>query len=234
LKGADICALEPERAARALVDGGFTPRYDYALQTMKEVPYNKWRVYDPEDSVRFYALRLREAGMIKSTPQRLIAQGTGLAVPQRAEDGAEGMISTNESPGTEFSRRELLAGTSMLGAATLLGLPRTAAAEPPPEIQKIRLVHNPAICLAPQYLAEELLRLEGFSEVEYVDIPTTKGVSLLEAGRADITMGALAGCGCCARHEPGRSPACGHPCRMLRAIRQWTYRRDQGSQKTRE
>jgi NitT/TauT family transport system substrate-binding protein len=76
LKGADICALEPERAARALVDAGFTPRYDYALQTMKDVPYNKWRVYDPEDSVRFYALRLREAGMIKSTPQRLIAEGT--------------------------------------------------------------------------------------------------------------------------------------------------------------
>jgi NitT/TauT family transport system substrate-binding protein len=76
LKAADVCALEPERAARALVDGGFTPRYDYALQTMKELPYNKWRVYDPEDSVRFYALRLREAGMIKSTPQRLIAEGT--------------------------------------------------------------------------------------------------------------------------------------------------------------
>jgi len=76
LKGADLCALEPERAARALVDGGFTPRYDYALQTMKDVPYNKWRVYDPEDSVRFYALRLREAGMIKSAPQRLIAEGT--------------------------------------------------------------------------------------------------------------------------------------------------------------
>ncbi len=76
LKAADICALEPERAARALVDGGFTPRYDYALQTMKDVPYKKWRVYDPEDAVRFYALRLREAGMIKSAPQRLIAQGT--------------------------------------------------------------------------------------------------------------------------------------------------------------
>ena len=76
LKAADICALEPDRAARALVDGGFTPRYDYALETMKNVPYNKWRVYDPEDSVRFYALRLREAGMIKSTPQRLIAEGT--------------------------------------------------------------------------------------------------------------------------------------------------------------
>jgi NitT/TauT family transport system substrate-binding protein len=76
LKATDICALEPDRAARALVDGGFTPRYDYALQTMKDVPYNKWRSYDPEDAVRFYALRLREAGMIKSTPQRLIGEGT--------------------------------------------------------------------------------------------------------------------------------------------------------------
>jgi NitT/TauT family transport system substrate-binding protein len=76
LKAADICALEPDRAARALVDGGLTPRYDYALETMKNVPYKTWRLYDPEDSVRFYALRLREAGMIKSTPQRLIAEGT--------------------------------------------------------------------------------------------------------------------------------------------------------------
>ncbi len=89
-----------------------------------------------------------------------------------------------------FTRRELLAGTSMLGATTLLGLPRSAAAEPPPEIQKIRLVHSPAICLAPQYLAEELLHLEGFSEVEYVVTPTTKSLGVLEEGRADITMGA--------------------------------------------
>jgi NitT/TauT family transport system substrate-binding protein len=95
----------------------------------------------------------------------------------------------NEPTVNGFSRRELLAGTSILGAATLLGLPRTAAAEPPPEIQKIRLVHSPAICLAPQYLAEELLRMEGIS-VEYVDISTQKTVSLLEEGRADITMSA--------------------------------------------
>jgi NitT/TauT family transport system substrate-binding protein len=88
-----------------------------------------------------------------------------------------------------FSRREFLAATSTLGAATFLGLPRIATAEPPPEVLKIRLVHTPAICLAPQYLAEELLRLEGFSEVEYVKMPTTRGVSLLEAGRADMTMG---------------------------------------------
>jgi NitT/TauT family transport system substrate-binding protein len=76
LKGANICALEPERAARALVNKGFTQRYDYALQTMQDVPYGRWREYDPEDTVRFYALRLHEVEMLKSTPQKLIAQGT--------------------------------------------------------------------------------------------------------------------------------------------------------------
>ena len=76
LKAADVCALEPQRAARALVDGGFTPSYDYALQTMGDIPYGKWRAYDAEDTLRFYALRLREAGMIKSTPQSIIAKGT--------------------------------------------------------------------------------------------------------------------------------------------------------------
>ena len=76
LKATDLCAREPERAARTLVDGGFAPRYDYALQTMREVPYGKWREYDPEDTLRFYALRRHEAGMIKSTPQKLIGEGT--------------------------------------------------------------------------------------------------------------------------------------------------------------
>ena len=47
MKATDVCALEPERAAQAIVDKGFTSRYDYALQTMQEVPYNKWREYDP-------------------------------------------------------------------------------------------------------------------------------------------------------------------------------------------
>jgi NitT/TauT family transport system substrate-binding protein len=76
LKATDICASEPERAARRLVDGGFTERYDYTLQGLGDVPYAKWREYDPEDTLRFYALRLHEAGLIKSTPKSLIAQGT--------------------------------------------------------------------------------------------------------------------------------------------------------------
>ena len=75
LKAADS-APQPERAARLLVDGGFTPHYGYALQTLKEIPYDHWREYDPEDTVRFYALRLHELGMIKSSPDTIIQKGT--------------------------------------------------------------------------------------------------------------------------------------------------------------
>jgi NitT/TauT family transport system substrate-binding protein len=76
LKAADICTLEPERIARALVEQGHTNNYAYALQTLKEIPYHRWREYDPEATVRFFALRLHEIGMITSSPQKLIAQGT--------------------------------------------------------------------------------------------------------------------------------------------------------------
>ena len=40
------------------------------------VHYDRWREYDPEDTIRFYALRLRDVGFIKSTPQKIIADGT--------------------------------------------------------------------------------------------------------------------------------------------------------------
>ena len=76
LKATDFCASNPAAVARRLVDGGFTGNYDYALQTLNEVWYNKWREYDAEDSVRFYSLRLREAGMIKSAPGKIVADGT--------------------------------------------------------------------------------------------------------------------------------------------------------------
>jgi NitT/TauT family transport system substrate-binding protein len=76
LKAADVCALEPDRVAQFLVDKGYTPRVDYALQRLKDLPHSRWREDDPEDTVRFYALRLHEVGMIKSSPQKIIAQGT--------------------------------------------------------------------------------------------------------------------------------------------------------------
>jgi NitT/TauT family transport system substrate-binding protein len=76
LKAADICAREPEQAARFIVDKDYAKRYDYALQAIKDIPYGQWREYSAEDTLRFYALRLHEVGMLKSTPQKLLAQGT--------------------------------------------------------------------------------------------------------------------------------------------------------------
>ena len=74
LKATDLCALEPERSARSVIEKGYATNYEYALQTMRDVTYGKWRQYDPEDTIRFYALRLHEAGMMKSNPQKIIGQ----------------------------------------------------------------------------------------------------------------------------------------------------------------
>ena len=59
-----------------MVASGFAPRYDEALQLLSGLPYREWREYDPEDTLRFFALRLREAGFIKSSPQQIIAEGS--------------------------------------------------------------------------------------------------------------------------------------------------------------
>ena len=87
-----------------------------------------------------------------------------------------------------YTRRQFLESTSALSAASLFGLSRPAAAEPPPEIRKIRLVKMPVICFAPEYLAEELLLLEGFTEVEYVNINRPAAPDMLMANQADISV----------------------------------------------
>lgn len=76
LKAADICVRDPERAARYMVKKGYEASYDIALEVVKEVSYNAWRTFNPEDTLRFHALRLHEVGMIKSSPQKIITQGT--------------------------------------------------------------------------------------------------------------------------------------------------------------
>jgi NitT/TauT family transport system substrate-binding protein len=75
LKATDLCARQPERAARRMVERGVADQYEYVLQSVKEIGF-QWREYESEDTVRFWALRLREAGIIKSSPSRIITQGT--------------------------------------------------------------------------------------------------------------------------------------------------------------
>jgi len=78
LKRADVIAREPEPTARLLIERGYVKNddYEFVRQMLKEIPYGQWREYEPEDTLRFYALRLHEVGMIKSSPQKIIAQGT--------------------------------------------------------------------------------------------------------------------------------------------------------------
>ena len=76
LKASDICASDPERVARFLVDMRYETRYPIGLEVLKNTSYARWRHDNPEDTLRFHALRLREGGMLKSTPQQLIARGT--------------------------------------------------------------------------------------------------------------------------------------------------------------
>jgi NitT/TauT family transport system substrate-binding protein len=75
-KAADLCMSNPQLAAQQLVDRGFLRSYDYALQTLGDIRYDRWREYDAEDSLRFYALRMQETGIIKSSPKQIIANGT--------------------------------------------------------------------------------------------------------------------------------------------------------------
>ena len=76
LKAVDLCVSDPKLIAQLLVDQGYTSRNDYALQALSEFGYSVWRDYDPEDTLRFYRLQMREAGLIKSNPNKLIAEHT--------------------------------------------------------------------------------------------------------------------------------------------------------------
>jgi NitT/TauT family transport system substrate-binding protein len=77
LKGVDLCASDPKRVARFIADRGLAS-YDITLQGLRELPYGKWREIDVVDSLRFWAVRMHDVGAIKSSPHRIIAEGTDL------------------------------------------------------------------------------------------------------------------------------------------------------------
>src|SRR2546428_12772834 len=89
-----------------------------------------------------------------------------------------------------LSRREFLSGLILAGASGLLGLhPRPVAAEPPPETTHLALVQS-GICIAPQYVAEALLRAEGFSDVTYIKTTTAiENYEALASGNTHLGFG---------------------------------------------
>ena len=73
-----------------MVDKGYEPRYEVALRSADSL-LSRMARGKPEDTLRFYALRLHEVGMIKTNPQQAHRAGHRLAVSERAEERAEGV-----------------------------------------------------------------------------------------------------------------------------------------------
>jgi NitT/TauT family transport system substrate-binding protein len=78
LKANDLVARDPRLATRIIIEKKIRneSEYESILRALKDIPYGKWREYNPEDTIRFYALRMRDIGMIESNPQQFIDQHT--------------------------------------------------------------------------------------------------------------------------------------------------------------
>ena len=87
------------------------------------------------------------------------------------------------------TRRRFLATTGLAGAAALIRPPRVLAAEGPPETTSVRITKNQNICYAPEYLAEELLRDEGFTDIGFVDTTPDEIPTAIALGKVDFGMG---------------------------------------------
>ena len=86
------------------------------------------------------------------------------------------------------SRRDFLASLSVAGAAGVLGTRASFADEAPLEITTIRLAKIPGICIAPQYVVEELLRAEGFTDVRYVAAEAGRHSERMARGELDFSL----------------------------------------------
>ena len=125
--------------------------------------------------------------MGKKTTRISFRSGPTIENPKPVLSQAEG--SKIENP-EGWTRRQFLSTMALVGTEALLGFPSEPdAAEPPLETTRIKLGLIPSVCLAPQYVAETLLRAEGFTDVQYVSggggVP---GAQQMGAGEIDISM----------------------------------------------
>ena len=86
------------------------------------------------------------------------------------------------------SRRRFLTTLSLVGAASFVRIPSSVAAEGVLETTSVKLSRGPGICVSPQWIAEELLRAEGFTDIRYVEIPAGAGPGAVGRGEIDFTM----------------------------------------------
>src|SRR5262250_431217 len=86
------------------------------------------------------------------------------------------------------NRRRFLGTLAATGAAGLVGATTSSAQDGRLETTTIRIAKIAGICIAPQYVADELLRAEGFTDIRYVlTEPGTSAALALARGELDFT-----------------------------------------------
>jgi NitT/TauT family transport system substrate-binding protein len=74
LKAADLCVTDPTRVAQRFVEMGYAENLDATVRSIQDIRFNTWRDHEPGDTLRFFSLRLREAGIIASSPEEIVSQ----------------------------------------------------------------------------------------------------------------------------------------------------------------
>jgi NitT/TauT family transport system substrate-binding protein len=85
------------------------------------------------------------------------------------------------------SRRQFLTTLSVAGAG-LVSVPTSFAAEGALETTTVRLAKPTSICAAPLFVAEELLRAEGFTDIRYLEIAPGQGEEAMARGKLDFSF----------------------------------------------
>ncbi len=86
------------------------------------------------------------------------------------------------------TRRDLLAALPLAGAAGLLRIPQAWAGAERIETTSLRLMKSPSICIAPEDVADELLRAEGFTDIRHLPLPSQSFQEKLADGELDIGL----------------------------------------------
>src|ERR1700693_2682896 len=84
-------------------------------------------------------------------------------------------------------RRRFLTALSSSGAAGCIGGVNSLAQDGRLETTSVRFGQDPSICLAPQIVANELLRADGFTDVRYIDVGG-EGAPALARGESDFYL----------------------------------------------
>jgi len=87
---------------------------------------------------------------------------------------------------TTRTRRQFLTTASLAGAAVLLRPAPLLAADAPLETTTVRIIKSNAICIAPQYIAEEQLRAEGFGDIRFVEVAQDDYWEALREDKVDL------------------------------------------------